>query len=93
MRVEFKGPAKARNYGAAYANGDLVAFPDDDSFYSQNALEKVVDKFRKDRGLDGLAVKVAEPERNTTALNPRKNGCNGFRISRKKSKSEVVYRA
>lgn len=39
--VDFKGAARARNYGVKYATGDIVNFPDDDSEYTYDLLENV----------------------------------------------------
>jgi glycosyltransferase involved in cell wall biosynthesis len=47
IKVEFKGNARARDYGIRYAQGDIIAFPDDDCIYEKDVLEKVVDKFRE----------------------------------------------
>lgn len=41
------GVSKARNLGYSLAEGDLVAFPDDDCWYSQALLKNVDDWFRQ----------------------------------------------
>ena len=43
--VNFKGACKARNYGAKFANGKYIAFPDDDTEYSKDALNLVAEGF------------------------------------------------
>jgi glycosyltransferase involved in cell wall biosynthesis len=37
----------ARNFGAKYATGDTIAFPDDDCWYAEGILELVYDSFNK----------------------------------------------
>ena len=40
FRVKFKGAAKARNFGIKYSTGEVINFPDDDSEYTSDLLEK-----------------------------------------------------
>lgn len=40
-----KGLSLNRNIGLKYAVGEIVGFPDDDCYYDNNLLEKVVEKF------------------------------------------------
>lgn len=47
IRAE-KGLSKARNIGLDKVNGDIIAFPDDDCWYEENLLEKVVSRFKKE---------------------------------------------
>jgi glycosyltransferase involved in cell wall biosynthesis len=49
------GLSRARNAGLARATGDLVAFPDDDSWYPETLLGSVVKRFLADPSLGGLA--------------------------------------
>ncbi len=39
--VSFKGLSRARNYGIALANSNILAFPDDDCYYEPNTLKNV----------------------------------------------------
>lgn len=56
IKVDFTGNARARDYGIAFAQGRIVAFPDDDCVYEQDVLEKVVAEFGKRKQ---LAILVA----------------------------------
>ena len=53
-----RGLSRARNHGLSLANGDLVAFPDDDCLYSDGLLEWVIDWFALNCEYDILAVGV-----------------------------------
>ena len=56
-----KGHSKALNIGLADARGDLIAFPDDDSWYSETLLEHVVDVMARHPEWAGISGKsVAE---------------------------------
>lgn len=46
IKVDFKGNSKARDYGIRFAQGDIIAFPDDDCVYEKDVLKKVVEEFR-----------------------------------------------
>ncbi|WP_010240447.1 glycosyltransferase family 2 protein [Clostridium arbusti] len=48
IKVNFKGAAKARNYGVRYATGDIINFPDDDCELSKDLLSKVNNIFNED---------------------------------------------
>ena len=48
------GLSRARNLGLQFAHGDIVAFPDDDCWYSPDLLERVHDSFRGHPDADGL---------------------------------------
>ncbi|WAR45933.1 glycosyltransferase family 2 protein [Methylomonas rapida] len=45
VKVNFTGNARARDHGIALAQGDIIAFPDDDCVYEKDVLEKVVGEF------------------------------------------------
>ena len=47
IKVLFRGLSRARNYGLSFANGDLIAFPDDDCEYQPSTLEAVEIFFRQ----------------------------------------------
>jgi glycosyltransferase involved in cell wall biosynthesis len=51
-----KGVSTARNYGIRQATGELIAFPDDDCWYSPGLLAKVDQWFRDHRRYSILAV-------------------------------------
>lgn len=44
--VNFKGACKARNYGAQFASGRYIAFPDDDTEYTKDTLSLVAKEFK-----------------------------------------------
>jgi len=56
VKVDFTGTAPARDYGIRFVRGDVVAFPDDDCLYETDVLERVLDRFRKDRELGVLVA-------------------------------------
>jgi len=49
-----KGLSKARNVGIKKANGDVIAFPDDDCWYPDNLLETLANFFNENRDYDGF---------------------------------------
>lgn len=57
-----KGVSTARNYGIRKATGELVAFPDDDCWYSPGLLAKVDQWFRDHRRYSILAVGAVDEE-------------------------------
>jgi len=48
VKVNFKGAARARNYGVKYASGDIINFPDDDCKLSKDLLYKINNMFNED---------------------------------------------
>jgi glycosyltransferase involved in cell wall biosynthesis len=56
VKVNFVGNARARDYGIAFAQGRIVAFPDDDCAYDKDVLEKVVAEFNKREQLSILVA-------------------------------------
>ncbi len=46
VKVGFTGNSRARDYGIGFAQGSIVAFPDDDCVYEADVLEKVVAEFK-----------------------------------------------
>lgn len=46
-KVDFTGNSRARDYGIGFANGRIVAFPDDDCAYERDVLEAVVAEFQR----------------------------------------------
>lgn len=75
-KVEFTGNARARDYGISFANGRIVAFPDDDCAYERDVLEKVVAEFQR---RPKMAILVAgsydySSKRFSVGVNSRKSG-------------------
>jgi glycosyltransferase involved in cell wall biosynthesis len=56
------GLSRARNVGLAAMTGDLVAFPDDDSWYPRTLLSSVVQRFRSDSSLGGIAGRPVDAD-------------------------------
>jgi glycosyltransferase involved in cell wall biosynthesis len=56
IKVDFVGNARARDYGIGFAQGRIIAFPDDDCTYDRNVLEKVANEFAV---RDDLSILVA----------------------------------
>ena len=57
-----KGVSTARNHGTRRATGELIAFPDDDCWYSPGLLAKVDQWFRDHRRYSILAVGAVDEE-------------------------------
>ncbi len=55
LRVSECGVSRARNEGLAHAQGEIVGFPDDDCWYPEDLLYRVVEFFRTHSEYDGLA--------------------------------------
>jgi glycosyltransferase involved in cell wall biosynthesis len=60
------GLSRARNIGLAQITGDIVAFPDDDSWYPPALLSSVVERFRSYPSLGGLAGRPVDAEGNSS---------------------------
>jgi glycosyltransferase involved in cell wall biosynthesis len=56
------GAARARNVGLKAAQGDIVAFPDDDCWYPVDLLSKLVSWFGEHPEFDGLFTAVRNPQ-------------------------------
>lgn len=52
-----KGLSKCRNIGLKYAEGDIIAFPDDDCEYSENLLLNILNMFNNNNTLEILTFK------------------------------------
>lgn len=48
------GLSRARNLGLTMAHGDVIAFPDDDCWYSPDLLQNVADKLAQKKYLGGI---------------------------------------
>lgn len=61
-----RGLSRARNVGLNEAKGAIIAFPDDDCWYHNRTLERVVQEFERVPGCDGvLGASVDETGRRT----------------------------
>lgn len=58
IKTRIKGLSKARNIGLNVAEGDVIAFPDDDCWYPEGLLGKVMSKFLTDPydGFSGMCI-------------------------------------
>ena len=54
LRTPKLGCSGARNLGARYTTGEVIAFPDDDCWYPPGLLAEIDDRLRFDPALDGL---------------------------------------
>jgi glycosyltransferase involved in cell wall biosynthesis len=52
------GLSKARNAGIRVSSGEIIAFPDDDCWYSPSLLESIVTLFGKNTNWDGLTGRI-----------------------------------
>jgi glycosyltransferase involved in cell wall biosynthesis len=62
MKDPRKGLSRGRNLGLDHADGDIVAFPDDDCVYGSDAIARVITAFSQDDQLDiytGMSVTPA----------------------------------
>lgn len=62
VATEPKGVSYARNLGLQYATHKIVGFPDDDCWYSPQAVEEVVDFFQNRPDVTGLLVSWSDGE-------------------------------
>jgi GT2 family glycosyltransferase len=58
-----RGLSRARNAALAGLEADLVAFPDDDSEYAPDLLDRVAQRFAADPSLDGLTGRADDSSR------------------------------
>jgi len=56
IKVNFTGNARARDFGIGFAQGRIVAFPDDDCAYDKDVLKKVTAEFKKRPNLSILVA-------------------------------------
>ncbi|MFC0321992.1 glycosyltransferase family 2 protein [Gallibacterium melopsittaci] len=63
IRSNIKGLSINRNIGLKYCDGDIVAFPDDDCFYSNNVLEEVY-KIFMDKDIKLALIEAIDPVTN-----------------------------
>lgn len=62
IRFAVRSLAAARNHGLPYAAYDLVAFPDDDCWYEQDVVERIIRRFSEDSSLSGIQARWAEAQ-------------------------------
>lgn len=62
IHSDIKGLSKCRNIGLKYAEGDIIAFPDDDCEYSERLLLDIVNIFNNDSTIDILTFKSIDKE-------------------------------
>lgn len=74
IKVQFKGNARARDYGIGLARGRILAFPDDDCVYDKDVLRKVVAEFtcRKDLSIVVVGSYDFSSTRFSIGVNSRK---------------------
>jgi glycosyltransferase involved in cell wall biosynthesis len=56
----------ARNIGLKMATGEIIGFPDDDCWYSENLLNQIMLEFNKDLNLDAICTNVYDPVKKQT---------------------------
>jgi glycosyltransferase involved in cell wall biosynthesis len=60
LRAGPLGSSGARNFGASRATGDIISFPDDDSWFEPGLLEFVAKQLRASSELDGLSGRTID---------------------------------
>ncbi|MGH7739589.1 MAG: glycosyltransferase family 2 protein [bacterium] len=61
IKVKVRGLSNARNIGLKEAKGKYVAFPDDDCFYENDVLERVISTFRRAQQNFGIFCMGMDP--------------------------------
>jgi len=71
------GLSRARNVGLGHASGDIIAFPDDDCWYPNDLLERVLTLFRENPAADCITGRAIDPSvlgfRNTSGPVTKQN--------------------
>ena len=75
------GLSRARNIGLSYAEGEIVAFPDDDCTYPDTLLKSVSDFLRQEM-VDGISILVTDKQ-------GRQSGTVMYRTARRITESNV----
>ncbi|MCZ8523110.1 MULTISPECIES: glycosyltransferase family 2 protein [Paenibacillus] len=57
-----KGLSLSRNNGLKYVSGDIICFPDDDCWFNEQVLQRVVNTFQNNSSFDGLTGGCFEPD-------------------------------
>lgn len=73
--------SKARNMGLAEATGDILCFPDDDCWYSENIIDQVVKLFKEQNSYDCICTNVYDPNEEKFYGTRRKNGNDEIKIN------------
>ena len=60
LRLDRPSSSGARNLGLRHADGEILAFPDDDCWYEPNVVETILTKFAQDSSLDGIIAQWVE---------------------------------
>jgi len=63
-----KGLAYSRNLGVRYAKGDIVAFVDDDAIPYPNWVEEIVNTYKEDENIGGVAGEVIPSWENNSMM-------------------------
>ncbi|ASI80514.1 glycosyltransferase family 2 protein [Bacillus pacificus] len=61
-KVDFKGAARARNFGVKFSTGDIINFPDDDCELHPNILDQVEKLYKEDNELDVIFGKSIDKD-------------------------------
>ncbi|MDR1398189.1 MAG: glycosyltransferase [Desulfarculales bacterium] len=69
IHCRIPGVSAARNAALPLAQGQIIAFPDDDCFYAPDTLALVTDYFNKNLACAGLVAGWRLPEKSTTKFN------------------------
>lgn len=69
-----KGLSRARNVGLKHAQGDVIAFPDDDCWYPTGLVESVVWLFVARADLDGVTGRTLDAEGKESLTRYRREG-------------------
>ncbi|MGE5381214.1 MAG: glycosyltransferase family 2 protein [Methylocystaceae bacterium] len=64
QRFGKSGVSRARNYGLKFASGDIIGFPDDDSWYPQDLLAEAAEWFNRHPEAGGLIGRVLDERGN-----------------------------
>ena len=75
------GLSRARNLGLRYAEGEIIAFPDDDCTYPEQLLENVSESLRRET-VDGISILVTDQR-------GRQSGTVMYRTPRRITESNV----
>ncbi|MGG2017317.1 glycosyltransferase family 2 protein [Bacillus sp. S10(2024)] len=57
-----KGLSRARNTGLKVADGDIIAFPDDDCIYETNVLENIQETFKQNKNIHFISTNTTNVE-------------------------------
>lgn len=61
LKLDQKGLSMARNKALPYIRGQYVTFSDDDCWYPEDGLEKVMDAFQENQDCDVMCFKIHDP--------------------------------